>query len=128
MMGAGILMTLISAWGLWLALRKRVVLNRWFRIAALAGIALPILANASGWIFTDIARQPWIVYGLMQTAKGVSPVSGADVALTTAVFVAVYSVLGVIAVVLITRAARRRFDEPDEHAEEAAPLVPGLVY
>ena len=128
MAGAGVLMILLSAWGLWLARRKRVVLNTWFRRAALVGIGLPILANASGWIFTEVGRQPWIVYGLMQTSKGVSPVSTADVAFTLSVFVAVYGVLAVIAVALIVRAARRRFEEPDEHAADTTQLVPGLVY
>lgn len=128
MIGSGILLILLSAWGLWLARRKRAVRNAWFRRAALAGIALPILANATGWIFTEVGRQPWIVYGLMQTAKGVSPVGAGDVAFTTAVFVAVYSVLGVIALVLILRAARAPFDEAEKHETGDAALVPGLVY
>jgi cytochrome d ubiquinol oxidase subunit I len=127
MIGAGILLILVSAWGLWLSWRKRVTPSRWFRRAALAGIALPILSNASGWIFTEVGRQPWIVFGLMQTAKGVSPVSAADVAFTLAVFVAVYTALAVIAVVLIVRAARHPFDEIDEHAPDTT-LVHGLVY
>ena len=88
MVGAGVLMILLGAWGVWLGWRKRLVQSRWFVRAALAGIALPIIANASGWIFTEAGRQPWIVYGLMQTAKGVSTVSAADVGGTTAAFVA----------------------------------------
>ena len=34
---------------------------------------LPLLANSLGWIFTEMGRQPWIVFGLMQTSAGVSP-------------------------------------------------------
>jgi len=129
MVGAGILMILVSAWGLWLSFRKRLVESRWFRRAALAGIGLPILANASGWIFTEAGRQPWIVYGLMQTMKGVSTVSAADVALTTAAFVAVYSILAVLAVILVLRAARHPLDTVGEPSdEEGAVNVPGLVY
>ena len=129
MVGAGILMILVSAWGLWLSFRKRLVESRWFRRAALAGIGLPILANASGLIFTEAGRQPWIVYGLMQTMKGVSTVSAADVALTTAAFVAVYSILAVLAVILVLRAARHPLDTVGEPSdEEGAVNVPGLVY
>jgi len=127
MIGAGVLLIMVSAWGLWLSWRKRVTPSRWFRRAAIAGIALPILSNASGWIFTEVGRQPWIVFGLMQTAKGVSPVSAADVAFTLAVFVAVYTALAVTAFVLILRAARQPFDEVEEHAPDPT-LVPGLVY
>ena len=87
MVGAGILMIAVSAWGLWLGRGRRFLESRWFRRAALAGIGLPVLANASGWIFTEAGRQPWIVYGLMQTASGVSSVPAADIAFTMAVFV-----------------------------------------
>ena len=34
---------------------------------------LPLLANSFGWIFTEMGRQPWVVFGLMTTANGVSP-------------------------------------------------------
>ena len=129
MVGAGILMIAVSAWGVWLWWRKQLGAGRWFRRAALAGIVLPIIANASGWIFTEAGRQPWIVYGLMQTAKGVSTVGAGDVALTTAAFVVVYTTLAVLAVVLVLRAARHPFDEigvpPDD--ADTTPAT-GLVY
>jgi cytochrome d ubiquinol oxidase subunit I len=129
MVGAGILMIGVSAWGVWLWWRKRLAASRWFRRAAVAGIVLPIIANASGWIFTEAGRQPWIVYGLMQTAKGVSTIGAGDVALTTAVFVAVYTILAVLAVVLVLRAARHPFDEIGEPPADTDPLpAPGLVY
>ena len=82
MVGAGMLMILLAAWGVVLARRKRLLASRWFRRAALAGMALPFLANTMGWIFTEAGRQPWIVYGLMRTATGVSGVTAADVLLT----------------------------------------------
>jgi cytochrome d ubiquinol oxidase subunit I len=129
MVGAGLLMIAVSAWGVWLSWRKRLLQSRWFRRAALTGIALPIVANASGWIFTEAGRQPWIVYGLMQTAKGVSTVGAGDVALTTAAFVVVYTTLAVLAVVLVLRAARHPFDEIGEPSDDAEPTpAPGLVY
>ena len=62
----------------------------------------------------------------MLTSKGVSNVTTADVALTLAAFVAVYSVLGGIDAWLMVRAARRSLDEPDEAAEAAA--TASLVY
>ena len=89
MVGAGILMILLSAWGVWLGRRsklERLGESRWFRRAALWGIALPFIANTTGWIFTEAGRQPWIVYGLMRTAKGVSTVTTADIALTLVAF------------------------------------------
>jgi cytochrome d ubiquinol oxidase subunit I len=128
MVGTGVLLIVLGGWGVWLAWRKRLLQSRWFRRAALAGIALPIIANASGWIFTEAGRQPWIVYGLMQTAKGVSPVSAADVAFTLAVFVAVYTTLAIIAVVLVLRASRHDFDDVGEASDPETVATPGLIY
>ncbi|MGC4935371.1 cytochrome ubiquinol oxidase subunit I [Gordonia sp. DT30] len=47
--------------GLWLTRRKRVVESRRLGLLALWMIPTPFLANASGWIFTEMGRQPWVV-------------------------------------------------------------------
>jgi Cytochrome bd-type quinol oxidase, subunit 1 len=60
-------------------------------------LALPFVANSAGWIFTEMGRQPWSVYGVLKTASSVSPNVGATsmlisvIALTT-----LYGVLMVI--------------------------------
>jgi len=131
MIGAGIAMLLLSGWGLWYAWRHKRPGGAWFRRAALAGIGLPLLANASGWIFTEAGRQPWLVYGLMSTASGASSVSVADLAGTLAGFVAVYSILAVLAVVLIVRAARHPLGGPAAEGGESEggeTALPSLVY
>ncbi len=126
MAGAGVLLVLLAGWGIVLARRKRIATSRWFRRAALWAIVLPFVANSAGWIFTEVGRQPWIVYGLMTTAKGVSSVTTADVAATLATFVAVYGALGVVAAVLMRRSAARPLEAVIEPPEEAT--APGLVY
>ena len=132
MVGAGLLMIALSAWGVWLCRRKqleRLVGNRWFRRAALWGMALPFIANTTGWVFTEAGRQPWIVYGLMKTAKGVSNVPTADIALTLAAFVLVYVVLGAIDAWLLVRAACFGLDHADHGDETTEGSEPaGLVY
>ncbi|MEI2809795.1 MAG: cytochrome ubiquinol oxidase subunit I, partial [Nocardioides sp.] len=43
---------------------------------ATLGILMPLLlvfANSWGWMFTEMGRQPWAVFGLMTTASSVSP-------------------------------------------------------
>jgi cytochrome bd ubiquinol oxidase subunit I len=125
MVGAGILMILLSAWAIWLGRRKKLLESRWFRRAVLVGIALPFIANSAGWIFTEAGRQPWIVYGLMITAKGVSAATAADVAGTLAAFVLVYGILGAIDAWLMVRAARHQLVEAEVGRPSA---VPSLVY
>ncbi|MEZ4690453.1 MAG: cytochrome ubiquinol oxidase subunit I [Ignavibacteria bacterium] len=41
-------------------------------------VFLPVAANTAGWITAEVGRQPWIVYGLMKTAQGVSPNLSSD--------------------------------------------------
>ncbi len=55
--------------GLVLQRRKRMDRARWFQRLAIVGIFLPILANWTGWIFTEMGRQPWVVYGLLKTSQ-----------------------------------------------------------
>lgn len=52
---------LVAFGGLWLTRKKRVVESRRFGTFALWMIPTPFLANSSGWIFTEMGRQPWVV-------------------------------------------------------------------
>jgi len=67
MVGCGILMLLLLAAGLWAhapaatgTVRLGSCGSRFF------AIALPFVANTTGWIFTEMGRQPWVVYGTAQ--------------------------------------------------------------
>jgi cytochrome d ubiquinol oxidase subunit I len=129
MIGAGILILALTAWALLLARRRRLADWRWFLWLTVAGVVLPFVANTAGWIFTEMGRQPWIVYGLLKTAQSASPtVSTTSVALTLAGFISIYTIVGVVDLVLMTRFARRPLG--DEAAEEHAHEEPeaGLVY
>jgi cytochrome bd ubiquinol oxidase subunit I len=101
---------------LWLIRRGRYPGSRWFHRAALAGIALPLLANSFGWIFTDMGRQPWVVWGQLRTAVGVSPSVGAATVLTSMiVFTVIYGALAVVGLYLMRRSAAAGLpvDEPE---------------
>ena len=75
MIGAGTVMLLLAFYGLWKA-RDGVPENALYLKLMLWAIALPYIANSAGWIFTEIGRQPWIVFGLQKTADAVSPSVG----------------------------------------------------
>src|SRR5690606_28575850 len=68
MIGFGMLAGGLALAGLWLTRRGRLPAGRWFYRLAMLGVALPFLANTMGWIFTEMGRQPWTVFGLMRTA------------------------------------------------------------
>ena len=50
--------------------------KKWFYRVALWTIPFPLIANSFGWIFTEMGRQPWVVFGQMFTRDGVSPLVG----------------------------------------------------
>ncbi|GAC57962.1 cytochrome bd-type menaquinol oxidase subunit I [Gordonia hirsuta DSM 44140 = NBRC 16056] len=56
---------IVAFGGLWLLRKKRpgggLVVPRKFAVLALWMLPTPFLANASGWIFTEMGRQPWVV-------------------------------------------------------------------
>src|SRR5690606_22113016 len=90
MVGLGLVM-LFAAWaGLYHLWRGTLDRTRWllglFRYAAPA----PLIALLAGWFTTEIGRQPYLVYGIMRTADGVSPVPGGSVGTSLALFVLVY--------------------------------------
>ena len=107
MVGAGLLMLALSAWALAEVLRGRF--DRAPRLLALLvpALALPYAANSAGWIFTEIGRAPWIVFGLMRLEAGVSPAVGPGAVLTTLVgFTLLYAALMAADVFLLAKFAK----------------------
>lgn len=106
MIGLGALAALVSAVGLWLT-RKNTELPAWTWKVAVWTAPIPMLASLVGWIFTEMGRQPWIVFGVMTTEQGVSPgVPGWAVLVSLIVFTVVYGALAVVEFKLITKAAK----------------------
>ena len=108
MIGVGMAGAAVAALAWW-KLRKRSPF-RGRRLWFWASVALPLsglAANSLGWIFTEMGRQPWIVFGLMPTASGVSPgVSATEVWISLIGFTIVYGALAVVEVKLLLRVIR----------------------
>ncbi|HLG75838.1 MAG TPA: cytochrome ubiquinol oxidase subunit I, partial [Ktedonobacteraceae bacterium] len=120
MMGAGLAMTFLSMVGLFLLVTKRLIHYRWFLRILVAATALPYIANSCGWILTEMGRQPWLVFGLLKTADGVSPsVSSGMVLFTLITFIAVYGVLAIVDGFLLFKYGKA--DVQPEHAQVEQP-------
>jgi cytochrome bd ubiquinol oxidase subunit I len=118
----GMLLFLIAAVGAWLYRRRKLARARWFQWTAIVAIAFPYIAATSGWILTEMGRQPWIVQGLLKTDEANSPnVSTTWLGISLGVFVALYVLLGVTDFVLMRRYARP--GEPEAPEEMPAPAV-----
>ncbi|MGN7359137.1 cytochrome ubiquinol oxidase subunit I [Paenibacillus sp. SAF-054] len=109
MVAAGSLMILFSLYGVYLAARKKLEnKNKWFYRVMLFSISLPVIANTSGWLMTEMGRQPWTVFGLMTTADSVSPsVTAGQVLFSIIAFIGVYTILGVVMVFLFVRTIKK---------------------
>jgi cytochrome d ubiquinol oxidase subunit I len=106
MVGAGFLMIGLGALGTYLFLRQRLTEVRWFHKAALWALALPFLANITGWLVTEIGRQPWTAFGLLRVEDSVSPTVGAaSVWITLIGFTLLYGLLAVVNVYLMRKYA-----------------------
>ena len=102
MIGLGMLGALIAAVGWWVQRKGRTPTNKWLLRAAIVAPFLPLIGISFGWIFTEMGRQPWVVFGLMATQSGVSPgVPASQVVLSLVIYALLYGALAVLAVVFL---------------------------
>ncbi|MDT8896668.1 cytochrome ubiquinol oxidase subunit I [Thermanaerothrix sp. 4228-RoL] len=108
MVGSGFLMFFLAAYALWRVMRREVMQSR-FKLLNVYPLALflPYLANISGWLLTEMGRQPWVVYGKMRTADAVSPNLSGSMVLTTLIgFTLVYGLLMLADIYLLAKYAK----------------------
>jgi cytochrome bd ubiquinol oxidase subunit I len=112
MIGAGFLAAFAAAWFLW-RMRKGGLPGRFGVTVAVLLPFLPLAANSFGWLFTEVGRQPWIVWGLMTTAVAVSPNNGVlAVAFTMVGFTVLYGALAVVMLGLVVRRVKAGLPAP----------------
>jgi cytochrome d ubiquinol oxidase subunit I len=131
MIGFGALAFFLAIFTLWRT-RKGGELpqSKWFLRSMITMPFIPLLAISFGWIFTETARQPWAVFGLIKTADGVSAVvSAGSVLFTMIVFTLLYGVLAVIEVGLTLKVIKNGpapevdYENPQLGGSSDKPLV-----
>ena len=109
MIGVGLLAAGGAAWLLWTTRRGRA--PRPGRPTVLVAVLLPflpLLGNSFGWVFTEMGRQPWVVFGLLKTDVANSPsVSAAEIWITLVGFTLLYGVLAAIAGRVFVKAVKK---------------------
>ena len=123
MIGFGTIGALFALLALWQMRKGGTPTGKWFAPAMISLPFLPLLANSFGWIFTETARQPWAVFGLIKTADGVSAVVSAGAVLfTMIVFTLLYGVLAFIEVGLTLKVVK---NGPAEELDYEDPKLGG---
>jgi cytochrome bd ubiquinol oxidase subunit I len=107
MVAAGFTMLALAAYALYHVMRNKVGPRiRWLGLFVFA-IALPYVANTSGWVLTELGRQPFIVYGLLKTEAAVSPGLTTGMILFSLIgFALIYAALMGVDVYLLTKFAK----------------------
>jgi cytochrome d ubiquinol oxidase subunit I len=125
MVGSGLLMILISLFALFVDQRNKFDKYPWFFKLLPFTIALPYLANTTGWILTEVGRFPWIVYKLVKLQDGVSLVVPGGMLLISLIgFVLVYGLLITATVYLMLKYAKAG---PVVPSEDSAEFTPSLI-
>lgn len=115
MVGAGMAMLLLAAWARFAMLKGAFEASPRLLALLVPAIALPYVANSAGWIFTEIGRVPWIVFGVMRIEDGVSPnVSSGEVLFSLVVFTLLYGTLMAADLYLLDKFAKAGIHGPEE--------------
>lgn len=100
MVALGFAMLFLILWALWKWRKKELRAlavphgSRFWRLWTYA-LPLGFIATYMGWVVREVGRQPWIIYGVMRTQNGVSPISTGEAAVSLGLFVVIYiSLLG----------------------------------
>ncbi|GAP15211.1 cytochrome bd-I ubiquinol oxidase subunit 1 apoprotein [Longilinea arvoryzae] len=121
MVGLGFLMFAVAAYALFNVLKNRPAEKFKFLNLFPFFIALPYLSNTTGWILTEIGRQPWVVYGLLKTEDAFSPNLSTGMVLASLIgFTLVYGLLLIADVYLLAKYAKAG---PEPLADEGKPIA-----
>jgi len=122
MIGIGVLLLLLGLYGLFLVMGDSIETHSTGLKLFLYALILPYLANASGWILTEVGRVPWVVYGLLTLQEGISPtVPGSLVVTSLVLFTLIYAALMVAGIYLLAKYARIGPPQGDDDPSQLEP-------
>ena len=130
MVGLGMLMAGVGMASLWLRYRRRLAETSWLQWLVVAMGPAGFIALLSGWVTTEVGRQPFTVYGMMRTVDSVSPIGLPGVATSLALFAVVYFFVFGAGVIILLRmmGTRPTVAEDDPHPQvpvRTAGITPG---
>lgn len=93
MVGLGFLMFGVGVASLYYRARRRLYEARWLQRLVVLMAPSGFIALLSGWVVTEVGRQPYTVYGLLRTDQSHSPIGLPGVATSLAAFAVVYLIV-----------------------------------
>lgn len=127
MVGAGVLMFLLGLIGLFMLFSQQFAAGKgkWLLRLFIPALLLPYLANSTGWMLTEVGRQPWIVQGLMTIDQAISPNVTPEMLLISLIgFTLLYGALMVADIYLLQKFARQELDDSSPIPWTGSPDAP----
>ena len=122
MAGLGTILAGVMGLALLLLWRGKLFRTSWLLWIIMLCAPLPYLATTAGWLTTELGRQPWLVYGLLRTADGASPLVHSGNALFTLLgFLGLYLVLGLLFLFLFVETVKEGPAPVDGHPAPGMP-------
>lgn len=104
MVGLGTIFIAILLVAVWELIRGTLLGSKAMLWVLMLSFPFPFIANTAGWMTAEVGRQPWLVYGLMRTREGVSPlVSSGNAWFTLLGFFGMYTILSILFLFLVYR-------------------------
>jgi cytochrome d ubiquinol oxidase subunit I len=91
----------------------------WYLKIMFPALFLPYIASTFGWIMAEVGRQPWVVYGLQLLKDGVSDLPLSFLVISFTGFVIIYTLLAIVDVYLLVKAAGKAPAESGAGPQEA---------
>jgi cytochrome d ubiquinol oxidase subunit I len=108
MVGLGTLLPAVMAVAAFLLWRRGLFDSRWALWLLLLATPFPFVANIAGWLTAELGRQPWVVFGLLHTADGVSPLlTTGNVLFSLIGFAGMYTVISMLWLVVMAQEIAR---------------------
>lgn len=117
MVGMGMLM-LVCAWVGSFYLYRRGAMPGWLTKVFMGMSFSGWIATLAGWYVTEVGRQPYLVYGVLQTEDAVTGLPAGNVAFSLTLYAAIYAVLLFAYMGTLTLMCRRSVEIEEITSEE----------
>ncbi len=120
MVGLGLLMIAFAVTGLLLRAGGRLWRNTWYLQGLRFMSIAPFIAVLTGWFVTETGRAPWLIYGVMTHAEGLTPSLTGGMALFTLIgYIVVYGLVFSAGIYYLMRVLYVGLEDRDEGEHEA---------
>jgi cytochrome d ubiquinol oxidase subunit I len=108
MVGLGVIMLLLAWGGVIYGWRGRLEHTRWLLWPIFLSFPAGFLAILAGWFTAEVGRQPWVIYGQLRTADGLSPhLTTMEVGGTLLLFGTIYAIIFLSGTLFIYRMLKK---------------------